>query len=271
MAAIRISFYEGNESYLYRLNARTKLLYILWVFLMTTVFSHPTYLAFVMATIIMAVYAGNLSLKSVLKAGRIGIIVGLVSWILWIIFLNDEGTVLFSIRSWAVTDLGVLRGLSVALRITTVLFAFLIVAMTTPTRDIITGLHDLHVPIVFSIAVGIILRLIPQLQSEHGTIVEAQRSRATEFDKGGLISRFRKHTSYIIPLSLRALKIVSDLSIAMESRAFDPYAPRTFVLHRPLSKADKIIMSFMLVTLVAGLFMRIFGLGGLGGGSFMGQ
>lgn len=271
MASIRVSFYEGGDSFVTRLNARTKLLYVLWVFSMIMVFSHPLYQSFTMFTILLAVFAGGLSLISVIKAGKFGIIVGLVSWVLWIIFMRDEGSALFSIRGWAVTDVGVLMGLSVALRVTSVLFAFLIVAMTTPTRDIITGLYGLRVSVVFSMAIGIILRLIPQFQSEHGTIVEAQKSRATEFDKGGLITRFRKHTSYIIPLSLRALKIVSDLSIAMESRAFDPYAKRTFVRQRPMRTVDKIIVVVMLLIIVGGIIMRIFGLGGVAGGMFVGQ
>ena len=156
-----------------------------------------------------------------------------------------------------------MKGLAIALRITSVLFAFLIVAMTTPTRDIITGLYGLHVSVVFSMVIGIILRLIPQFQTEHATIMEAQKSRATEFDKGSLLARFRKHTSYIIPLSLRALKIVSDLSIAMEARAFDPYAKRTFVRELRMEMVDKILLVAMGVFLVASIGLRLFGLGGL--------
>ena len=57
----------------------------------------------------------------------------------------------------------------------------------------------------------------------------------------------------------------------MESRAFDPYAERTFVRERPLSNADKVIMAVMLLTLVGGILMRVFGLGGIAGSTFVGQ
>jgi energy-coupling factor transporter transmembrane protein EcfT len=93
--------------------------------------------------------------------------------------------------------------------------------------------------------------------------MEAQKSRATEFDKGGLLTRFRKHTAYIIPLTLRALKIVSDLSVAMESRAFDPYAPRTFVRELKLRQIDRIILLSMAVFLVLSIVIRLLGFGGL--------
>jgi energy-coupling factor transporter transmembrane protein EcfT len=263
MTTIRISYYQGVRSFLSELDPRTKLIYILWVFAMIMVFTNPVYQSFTIATLLLAIYAGNLSLKKVIKFGQLGIYVGVASWLLWIIFLRDSGSTLFTIFGWHITDIGVYKGLAVSLRITSVLFAFLIAAMATPTRGIITGLYQLKISVVFSMVVGIVLRLIPQFQAEHGIIMEAQKSRATEFDKGGLMARFRKHTAYIIPLTLRALKIVSDLSIAMESRAFDPYGTRTFVNESKFSRTDKIILILMGGLLVASILLRIFGFGGL--------
>ncbi len=263
MAAIRTSFYEGNTSFLFRVDPRVKLTYILWVFVMIMIFTDPIYQSLTMFTLLLAILAGRLSLFKVINAGKLGIYVGLTSWILWTIFLRAEGAPLVNIFGWTVTDFGILKGLSVALRITSVLFAFLIVAMTTPTRDIITGLYGMRVSVVFSMVIGIVLRLIPQFQSEHSTIMEAQRSRATEFDKGSLMSRFRKHTSYIIPLTLRALKIVSDLSIAMESRAYDPYTPRTFVRELKMKRADQLILICMVLLLIASIIFRLNGFGEL--------
>ena len=263
MATIRISYYEGAKTFLSRLSPRVKLIYILWVFAMIMVFTDPVYQAFTMLTLVLAAWAGNLSPGRVLKFGKLGVYVGVLSWVLWIIVLRNQGTVLFNVFGLTITQYGVLKGLSIALRITSVLFAFLIVAMATPTREIITGLYQLRISVVFSMVIGIVLRLIPQFQAEHGIIIEAQKSRATEFDKGGLIARFRKHTAYIIPLSLRALKIVSDLSVAMESRAFDPYRKRTFVCARELERIDKILFWLMAIFLVASILLRVFGLGKL--------
>jgi len=261
MARLRLSYFERGDSFVGRLDPRTKLLYILWVFGMIMVFSHPLYQSFTLLTLLGATLLGGLSLLAVIKAGRFGLYVGLASWVLWIIFLADEGRALFHVWRWAVTDAGVLVGLSVAMRVTSVLFAFLIIAMTTPPRDLTTGLYQLRVSVVFAMAVSIILRLIPQLQAELATIIEAQKSRATEFDRGGLLARFRKHTAYIIPLTLRALKIVSELSVAMEARAFDPYARRTFVRAGRLGGADKALLIAMGLTLVASVALRLMGVG----------
>jgi energy-coupling factor transport system permease protein len=233
---------------------------------MIMVFTHPLYQTVTAATLLAALGLGGLSPWAVARAGRFGLYVAAASWLLWIIFLPDEGRALFHVLGRPATDAGVLTGLSVALRIASVLFAFLIVAMTTPPRDLSAGLYQLRVPVVFAMVVSIILRLIPQLQAEHAIIVEAQKSRATEFESGGLAARFRKHTAYIIPLALRALKIVSELSIAMEARAFDPYARRTFVRASALGRADWIILTCLGLALAAGIVLRVYGVGGLGSG-----
>jgi energy-coupling factor transport system permease protein len=268
---MRISYYTGGDSFVTRLDPRVKLVYILWVFAMIMVFSHPLYQSVTLLTLLAGVVLGRLSLWSVIKAGRFGVYVGLASWLLWIIFVRGEGNLLFHALGLPVTDLGALVGLSVALRIVSVLFAFLIVAMTTPTRDIITGLYGLRVSVVFSMVIGIILRLIPQLQAEHAIIVEAQKSRAAEFDRGGLLGRTRKHSAYVIPLALRALKIASDLSVAMESRAFDPYARRSFVRQLRLRPADKAILIGMGLALAGGIALRLAGLGGIAEGMLVGR
>lgn len=270
MTAVRLSYHVGGDSFMSRLDPRVKLLYILWVFAMIIVFSDPAFQSFIVGTLLAAMAAGKLSLGSVARAGRFGLYVGLASWILWILFLGDRGSALARLGPVTVTDAGILVGLSAALRIMCVLFAFLIVAMTTPNRDLITGLHGLRAPVVVAIVVGVVLRLIPQLQAEHATILEAQKSRATEFDRGSPWVRFRKHSSYVIPLSLRALKIVRDLSVALEARAFDPYAKRTFVRHLLFRTPDRLILAAMAVVLVAAIALRVSGHGGLAVGSVAG-
>lgn len=246
-----------------RLDPRTKLLYLLWVFVMVSVLSHPLILFLVFAVTLIAVFGSHLSPWSVLKEIRIGLFVAAASWLLWLIFLRHQGDVLFSVGSWHITEPGFFNGASVAIRIVAILLAFVVVFKTTTNRAVMTALYRLHVSVPFAMVVGITLRLIPQLRAEHAIIVEAQRSRAVEFEKGGLVSRMRKHTAYIIPLVLRTLKITSDLSLALETRAFDPYAPRTFSEELDFRPADWIFLTLMAVTLFASIAARVAGFGGM--------
>ncbi|MCL4514389.1 MAG: energy-coupling factor transporter transmembrane protein EcfT [Firmicutes bacterium] len=265
MANIKVDFFQGGNSPVTRLDARTKLLYVGWVFIMIMVFSHPALQALTFTTVLAMIIAGHLSWRQVFHSSRLGIYVGLFSWLLWTIFLHNTGHPLVTvpILSWQITDMGFMYGLGVAFRIFTLFFAFIAVAMTTSTRDLIAGLYYLRVPFAFSFVIGIILRLIPHFLAEHETIVEAQKSRACEFDKGGLWSRFKKHTAYVIPLCLRSLKIVSDMSVAMESRAFDPNRPRTIINRPSFRTIDYILLAVMFVWLGAAVTLRLHGYGGV--------
>lgn len=245
------------------LDPRTKLLFLLWVFAMVSVLSHPLILFLVFVVTFVAVFASHLSPWSLIKDVKVGLFVSAASWLLWLIFLRHQGDVLFSIGSWHVTEPGVFNGASVAIRIVAILLAFLVVFKTTTNRAVMTALYRLHVSVPFAMVVGITLRLIPQLKAEHAIIVEAQRSRAVEFETGGLVSRMRKHTAYIIPLVLRTLKITSDLSLALETRAFDPYAPRTFSEELGFRAADWILLTLMALTFAASIVARIAGFGGM--------
>lgn len=242
---------------------RVKILYLAWVFVMVSVLAHPLILSLIFLLTVGIVFASQLSLFDLLKAGRLGWFVAGISWLLWIIFLHHQGAALLSVGSWGITVPGVLNGLSVAARIAAILLAFLVVFRSTSTRSVMTALNRLRVSVPFAMVIGITLRMIPQMQAEHATILEAQRSRGVEFNKGSLLARMRKHTAYIIPLVLRALKITSDLSLAMEARAFDPYAKRTFSEALEFDSLDIALLVLMGITLAAALGARLMGYGGM--------
>lgn len=263
MANIGITLYNGEDSALARLDPRTKLLWILWVFAMIIVVLDPRYQVIIIVTIVVAAVAGRLGAKTVFIAGQFGVYVGLISWLLWIFFLPEQGQPLFHILGRPVTDVGVMTGLSVAIRVMTILFAFVIVAMTTPIRSIITGLYRMRVSTVFAMVIGMILRMIPQLQAEHSVIVEAQRSRGIDFDSGSILQRLRRHMSYAIPLTVRSLKIVNEMGIAMDSRAFDPYAKRTFQPELAFQIIDWVLLGLMALILIASILLRIAGYAGV--------
>jgi energy-coupling factor transport system permease protein len=255
----RVDVVSGDRT----VDPRVKILYVAWVFLMVSVLVHPFILSVIFLFTVASAFWSRLRLWNLFKAGRLGWSVAAVSWLLWIIFLRHQGPVLFSIGFLKVTEPGVCNGLSVAARISAILLAFLVVFKSTSTRAIMTGLYRLHVPVPFAMVIGITLRMIPQMQSEHATILEAQRSRAVEFDKGSLLARMRKHTAYIIPLVLRALKITSDLSLAMEARAFDPYARRTFSQTLKFNARDIGLLVLMGLTMAAAVAARLLGYGGM--------
>lgn len=263
MAARSAEVPAGGAAIARTLDPRVKMFYLVWIFLMVSILMHPLVLFAIFLVTLAGIFAAKLSVLAVARSARIGLLIALASWLLWIVFLRAQGTVLLAVGSFHVTEPGIYNGCSVACRIASILFAFLAVFRTTTNREVMTALYRLHVSVPFAMVIGITLRLIPQLQAEHAIIIEAQRSRAVEFDQGSLLARMRKHTSYIVPLVLRALKITSDLSLAMEARAFDAYAPRTFSESFEFRPRDYLLLILMGLSLGAAVVLRLLGFGGM--------
>jgi energy-coupling factor transport system permease protein len=247
----------------HRTDPRVKVLYVLWIFAMVSFIADPRILSAVLLVTIGSVFTARLSLWELMKSARFGFFVAIASFLLWILFLRERGPALLHLGWFRVTVAGLANGWSVAARIAAILLSCLVVFRTTKTREVMTALYRLRVSVPFAMVVGIVLRLIPQLRAEHATIVEAQCSRGVEFNTGSLLSRMRKHMAYLVPLVLRALKITSDLSLAMEARAFDPYAARTFSQNLQFDSADYLLLSVMGILLVAAIAARIYGYGAM--------
>ena len=82
-------------------------------------------------------------------------------------------------------------------------------------------LRKLKVPVQdASLAVSIALRFIPEIFFEFQNIREAQWCRGAKMTSGGLITRTKAHTGCFVPLILRMMANVDDLSDALTARCW---------------------------------------------------
>lgn len=91
----------------------------------------------------------------------------------------------------------------------------------TPLKLIKFPVHEI------AMTLSIALRFIPTLLDETDRIMKAQASRGVDFNRGGLVKRFKAVISLIIPLFVSAIQRSEELSDAMEARGYDPRAKRS--------------------------------------------
>jgi energy-coupling factor transport system permease protein len=77
--------------------------------------------------------------------------------------------------------------------------AFSLFFMTTSPDDLGLALEKMGLPYMLSFTFTTAVRLVPTVALEAQTIVDAQRSRGLELDKGGLVNRVRKYIPILIP------------------------------------------------------------------------
>lgn len=143
----------------------------------------------------------------------------------------------------------------IILRLIMMLLITMILTSTTKPLDLTYALEWFMAPLkvigfpthAIAMTISIALRFIPTLLDETNRIMKAQASRGVDFNKGGLIKKFKAVTSLIIPLLISSFKRSEELSNAMEARGYDPDKKRT--RYKNLSFTYKDLIAFLLIAI----------------------
>jgi energy-coupling factor transport system permease protein len=146
--------------------------------------------------------------------------------------------------------------ISMAFRFVVLMSSFSLFFLTTSPDDLSLALEQSHIPYEFCFAFTTAIRFVPVLAIEAQTIMDAQRSRGLELDKGNFLKRIRNYIPILIPLIVGAIRRSLELAEAMESRAFGAKKKRTNLYRLQLKKSDYLtfLISFCILSLA--LYIR---------------
>ena len=248
--AMRYSLYEKKESFIHRLDPRAKLLWLFTIFALAVQFVNPVYTMTIFGSILLVMLLSRLSLSRLLPQLRAIAVVAFMAVLLWPFWIK-AGTVLISLGSLRITELGLIMGVGVAFRLASLMSVGPVYLMTTSQRDFIAGLTHLKLPYKAVFLLSTSFRFLPAVIGEISTITEAQTSRGLELDKGRIVERLRKRLPVLIPTIILSIKSSQNLAIAIESRAFGAYRDRTCLSQLRFKRAD---FAFIVVCLIALFF-----------------
>ena len=116
----------------------------------------------------------------------------------------------------------------------------------------------LHLPSDFVMVFVIAVRFVPVLLLDALQIMDAQRSRGLEFDKGNIFQRMRNVIPIMVPLIAVALNRSLDLAEAMDSRAYGATKKPTSLYHLTLKKSDYATLAILVSGAVIGLYVTFY-------------
>jgi energy-coupling factor transport system permease protein len=102
------------------------------------------------------------------------------------------------------------------------------------------------------------VRFVPVLAEEAQTIMDAQKARGLELEKGSLLKRIRNYVPVLIPLIVSAIRRSLELAEAMESRAWGASKKRTNLYALKLHKGDFALLAISIVILVAAVYIHFY-------------
>jgi energy-coupling factor transport system permease protein len=164
-------------------------------------------------------------------------------------FYNGR-TEIVRLAGQAFTVEGVWFGVTISLKILSVVAFIPVLTFTTSMPRLMAALAMLRLPYKFIFTFGVAMRFTPLVAETFRDIVAAQRLRG--YDIGVLPWPQRILRGYIpifIPLVLSLLRRSAELDIAIESRAFGAPVRRTYLEELRFTGADVVVLAATILVL----------------------
>jgi len=147
---------------------------------------------------------------------------------------------------------------AMTLRFIVLVESFSIFFLTTSPDHLGLALEQTHVPYEFVFAFTTAVRFVPVLAEEAQTIMDAQKARGLELERGSFLKRIRNYIPILIPLIVSAIRRSLELAEAMESRAWGATKNRTNLYVLKMHKGDFVLVAITFSVLAAAIYIRLF-------------
>jgi energy-coupling factor transport system permease protein len=162
----------------------------------------------------------------------------------------------FFTSGYVLTAAAVETSLAMTLRFVVLVESFSVFFLTTSPDHLGLALEQTHVPYEFAFAFTTAVRFVPVLAEEAQTIMDAQKARGLELEKGGILKRIRNYVPVLIPLIVSAIRRSLELAEAMESRAWGATKKRTNLYALRLHRGDFALLAITIGVLVVAIYVR---------------
>lgn len=256
----RFDLYLPRDSWLDRLDPRTKLWAVLLACTAGLIYKHLIVLAGLLVLAHLALLSARIPADRIrwLWTRLAPLLVMIL--ILQPLFTPGPGPDLLRLGSLRLTVSGILEGVSFALRTAALAFVAATLLLTTDPARLVQGLVKLGLPYPWGLTVGLSIRYLPTTYGLFVTISEAQQARGWITDQGHLIQRARSYLPILVATIIAALRLSDNLGLALAARGLNYPAQRTVLHDIHFRPTDWLVVA--LATLVfGGLVTLRYGLG----------
>ena len=150
------------------------------------------------------------------------------------------------------------NAIAMTLRFVVLVESFSIFFLTTSPDHLGLALEQTHIPYEFCFAFTTAVRFVPVLAEEAQTIMDAQKARGLELERGSFLKRIRNYIPILIPLIVSAIRRSLELAEAMESRAWGATKKRTNLYVLKMHRGDIVLILITVGILVTAIYVRLY-------------
>lgn len=239
--------YRRGISVIHKIDPRSKLIYVILFTALTVYFTNPLVLLLVLSSSFPIVLISKIANRWIQS------IKGSLIFIAFIFVFNFIGVVWATGSIWG----AVVSGISMSIRFIALISIFSVFFLTTSPEDLTQSMVQMKIPYDYALTFNMAMRFVPTLSREAQIIMDAQKSRGLEMEKGNLIQRIRNYIPVLIPLivsSFRRAELVAD---AMESRAFGASKKRSTLYVLKMENRDVLFFTISVVSFYLLLSLKL--------------
>ena len=261
-----MSVFEGFKfrkvySVIHDLDPRIKFFFVCILFVMAILFTEVVALVFMFFIPLPFVFVAKVSrqwLRSLRGAALFAAIIFAFNFIFGYFYPNSNDLITPPVDT-AMEYLILLESASaMTLRFVVLIASFSVFFLTTSPDRLGLALQQSHVPYEFCFAFTTAVRFVPVLADEAQTIMDAQKARGLELERGNLLKRVRNYIPILIPLIVNAIRRSLELAETMESRAWGASEKRTNLYKLKLKSADFVLVLISVLMLILAVYVRLY-------------
>ena len=260
--------YHEGSSFLHRLNALTKLLFVgLLMVVLTLILDPITPLVVALLLLPSTMVLGRLSPGLLLRPLRPFVLAAFgLFWTTGLFYAADSALhprALFQVGPAVLTELGAAYGASITFRILAIFAASLLFTLTTEPSALLQALiQQWRVSYRFGYGVMAAYRFVPLFDSQLASIRAAHRVRGAG-SSGGPVARYHRFIGYMVPLLAGGVRQAERVALAMDARGFSGGSSRTYYRESAFGWRDLVFSAGTGAVLVA-VLLELHALGWLG-------
>jgi len=250
-----LSLFEGlrfrpGNSFIHKLDPRIKLVTSLMILLTAVV-----YLDVIVISTLLLIEAGLIFVAKVhgLWSRTLRGSIPLASLVFLITFISQ-----YSREPVLPTAVG--YSLAYSFRLVVFLSSFSLFFLTTTPDEIALTLQKLRMPYEYTFAFVSAIRFTPVMAEELRAVMDAQRARGLELDKGPFTKRVRNMIPILVPLLVNVLRRSYELAEAMEVKCFGAAKKRTSLRVLKMRRADAFFLLVVAALFTAAVWIKLLGL-----------
>lgn len=150
------------------------------------------------------------------------------------------------------------QAIAMTFRFIVLVSSFSLFFLTTSPDMLGLALEQSHFPYEFCFAFTTAVRFVPVMADEAQTIMDAQKARGLELEKGNFLKRIRNYIPILVPLIVNAIRRSIELAEAMESRAWGATKKRTNLYVLKLKRNDYLLLLITGIILLVAVYVKIY-------------